>query len=287
MKETILEIYDKFIQIGPEYEEEKYKKQTNLLNKIYNSIPNNAQFRTLSRMLSDQSTDLVHYYTYQNHSYWDAISGKRVLTNGSDIFAVLDLWWPSENYLFEITKGTLSRVIVLELLKEKFQCTLSELPEHYHGSADIIDTILPDFYKLFGGQEFYCFFMGDPRNGLRKRPIKIRKVRVVDMVASKSYYNYYFRPTFEDAQTKQRVYLGYGSGWHFYLTKEQLKARLDDLSNYWMKDWDKKVEILGKNIKNLEDQLKARKQELHMYQSSIADYNKSIKNILWKDYSTL
>ena len=141
-----------------------------------------------------------------------------------------------------------------------------------------------------GRTEFYGFWMPDSRNSVRKRPIKIRRLEVGEIgLEGRTYYfnNLYPSLTLKDKDTKEEFKFpgGYGlDGWCFYLSKETLTERLEDLENFWMRGYDQKVRSLNQEIKTERTRLENLIRKREQFENGITEYQKKLHELLWKNF---
>ena len=293
MKNKILDYYVKHVEIDPKIESEDLDtiiaNSTSLFNLMGQGYKGMGQ--GLSNMFKRVADEASIYKSYHGYERFKTISGNKVIyTKGTDIFGVLDNWWPSETFTFDITNGALLRSYIFQALYDKFGSnSMKEIYDNYKvkSTTPLIDVVLPEVFEDIKDQEWYVINMGDPYNSARKRPIKIREIQIenIDPISSYSGYRNVLDMKVIDKKTKEQLGLSYFSyGWHAYPSKDILKARLEDIETLWLGDWDKKVENLGNRIKAKEKELESLKKERSKFMNTFDEYKKNVKGILWRDF---
>jgi predicted RNase H-like nuclease (RuvC/YqgF family) len=74
------------------------------------------------------------------------------------------------------------------------------------------------------------------------------------------------------------------SGWNFYLSKELLKTKLEELEILWTRGYDDRVRSLDFEIKRKTKELENLKDERNRYENGIEEFRKKIHQKLWKSF---
>ena len=282
----LLDFYKEHVLIDPEVKDEETKKVLDI----------SSQFNTtgLDYMYSayQSFSDLQNYMGYRENGfpeYFKSVSGNKVIKVG-DYMGVIDLWYPREICLFDLSRNPIMAGWVMADLMDRMCGTeditdLLKLPDPKTTLNESISRLLTEIK----GTEFYGFWMGDVRNSGRKRSIKIRRLEVerVEFEGRRTYYySLYPEMTMRDKDTREElIFNDYNlDGWGFYLSKELLADRLKDLENFWMRDYDTKVKSLNYEIgvkkRELENLINRRSE----FENGIGEYKKKIHDKLWKSF---
>jgi hypothetical protein len=154
----------------------------------------------------------------------------------------------------------------------------------------LLDQTLENLKKTLIGTTVWGFWLGDQRRGTRKRGIKIRELEIKEVMVPKSSYYYDVYPLGAVLYDKrERIDLrfetfGNYSGWNFYLSKELLKTKLEELEILWTRGYDVKVRGFDFEIKKKMKELENLKNERNKYENGIEEFRKKIHEKLWKSF---
>lgn len=284
---NLLDFYKEHVLIDPEVCDEEIKKVLDISNKFNTGTGLDYMYRAYQSF-----TDLQIYMGYRENGfpeYLKSVSGNKVIKVG-DYMGVIDLWYPKEICLFDISRNPIMAGWIME-----------DLMDRMCGTEDITDLLkLPDpkttlnesilrLLTEIKGTEFYGFWMGDAINSGRKRGIRIRRLEVISAEIEGGrtyYYNLYLEMTMKDKDTREElIFNSYNlGGWSFYLSKELLADRLKDLESFWMRDYDTKVKVLDQKVKTKRKELENLINRRSEFENGIGEYKKKIHRLLWKSF---
>jgi hypothetical protein len=203
---------------------------------------------------------------------------------------IIDLWYPKEICLFDLSRNPIMAGWIISDLMDRMCGTqditdLLKLPDPKKTMEESIERLLTEIK----GTEFYGFWMGDARNSRRKKSIKIRRLEVeeTELEGGRSYYySLYPNLKMKDKDTKEvLVFNGYNlDGWSFYLSKELLAERLKDLESFWMRGYDDKIRSLDYEVKTKKKELENLINRRKEFENGINEYQKKIHDKLWKSF---
>jgi hypothetical protein len=203
-----------------------------------------------------------------------------------DYIGIIDLWFPSESLLFSLTSPILSGWLVSDIICAGGLTGIEEIIQY----PSLLDQTLENLKKTLIGTTVWGFWLGDQRRGTRKRGIKIRELEIKEVMVPKSSYYYDVYPLGAVLYDKrERIDLrfetfGNYSGWNFYLSKELLKTKLEELEILWTRGYDVKVRGFDFEIKKKMKELENLKNERNKYENGIEEFRKKIHEKLWKSF---
>lgn len=285
MKE-ITKFYKEHIQVDLEVTQEDINQILNLANRFQGM--NSLGY--LYHVFETSATSLQNYMNYHEGNcpeYFKNVSGNKVIKVEGGYMGVIDLWYPREINLFNLIQNPImAGWVVQDLLgkMEKVEDIFS-----FPNPDRVLKESLDKLVKEIKDSEFYGFWMGDVRNSMRKKPIKIRRLGVTEIKLEDSRHYYsdlYPEMKMCDKDTGEIIEFNTYNleGWCFYLSKELLAERLKDLESYWMRGYDQKVKALDNEVKvkrkELENLINRRKN----FENGITEYQKKLHEILWKSF---
>ena len=279
----IIDFYKKHINIDPDSRDEDIGRALELTNVF------SGKLDILYSLYSNTLVDLQNYRSYKESGfpvYFKSVSGNKVIRVGENYAGVIDLWYPREHCLFDLTGPILGGWIINDILEFHKLDKIEEIIE-FRFPADTLKDCIARLITELVGTDIYGFYLGDPRNANRKRALKIRKfvIETVELPDRPNYRSYPLITSLKDTKNKETLRFSsyYYEGWNFYLSKELMESRLTDLENYWMIDYDTKVSDLDRKIETKEKELKNLKAEKGTYLNGIDEYRKKIHDLLWKN----
>jgi hypothetical protein len=246
---------------------EKFESIPILKNIYYRAIPN------------------ISSYCGPRIDYFESIDGNKVVMC-KDYIGIIDLWFPYESHLFNLTSPILSGWLVSEIICAGGLTGIEEIIQY----PTLLVQALENLKKTLIGTTVWGFWLGDQRRGTRKRGIRIRELEIkeVRVLNSGSYCGVYPLETIL-YDKRERINLRFEtnesySGWNFYLSKELLKTKLEELEILWTRGYDDRVRGLDFEIKRKTKELENLKYERNKYENGIEEFRKKIHQKLWKSF---
>lgn len=278
--------YKEHVIVDPEVTQEDINQILNLANRFQSM----DSLDYLYHVFETSATSLQNYKNYRESNYpeyFKNVSGNKVIKVEGGYMGVIDLWYPREINLFNLIQNPIMVGWVIQDLlarMEKVEDILS-FPDPDRVLKESLDKLV----KKIEGTEFYGFWMGDARNSVRKKPIKIRRLEVTEirLEDSRHYYSgLYPKMKMCDKDTGEIIKFNTYNldGWYFYLSKELLAERLKDLETYWMRGYDQKVKALEYEVKAKRKELENLINRRKNFENGITEYQKKLHEILWKSF---
>jgi hypothetical protein len=279
---NLLEFYEESVKLGPDIPNHieivvDYTEKVKKFDSIpYIPILKNIYLRTLPD---------ISNYCGSRIDYFESINGNKVVMC-KDYIGIIDLWFPSERPLFDLTSPILSGWLVSEIICAGGLTGIEEIIQY----PSLLDQALENLKKTLIGTTIWGFWLGDQRRGIRKRGIRIRELEIkeVRVPVSGGYYGIYPLETIL-YDKRERVNLRFESnehysGWNFYLSKELLKTKLEELEILWTRGYDDRVRSFDFEIKKKTKELENLKDERNKYENGIEEFRKKIHEKLWKSF---
>jgi len=284
MKNRLTEVYNKYLVIDPDIEK-NYPGLADNISTMVTEFSTSERFKTLNSMYARSFSDIQYRVRNNDRNNNKPISGYKTFVSPElRLYATQSSFFPWETDLFRLDLSYI-KFLIVELILEKYSCSLSELKSVYKGTEDIVETVIPDLETIFKDQEFYGFFGGDPYNHTRSRSLKKRKLEFIEFSKRvRSYYNSDRAVIMKDLKTKETLTINPGWGWCIYPSLEIMNTRLSDLEAYWMGKFDTEAKNIDNEIERTEKQLKQLKDRKDKYLNSVSTYSKKVKEVLWKDF---
>lgn len=280
---NLLDFYKEHVQIDPEVTQEEITENLNLANCFQEG------FDYLYHVFETTLSNLQNYKMYKESGfpeYFKSVSGNKVVKVGSYI-GVLDLWYPREVNMFNLTHNPICAGWVIQDLLGRME-RIEDIIKFPNPSQTLTESIGRLLNKI-KGTEFYGFWMGDTRNSGRKRSIKIRRLEVtkIELPDVKYYYSsLYPEMVMRDKDTREEIVFSQYNldGWSFYLSKELLADRLNDLESFWMRGYDDKIRALDYEVKVKKKELENLINRRSEFENGITEYKKKLHRLLWKSF---
>ena len=277
----LLRIYNKFLVIDPEIPD-------SIINKYEITLSRFTARRSDLTVISDLYEGMVNQISFFKNirGYLDGPkSCRKVLVDPEyEFFAYLENWWPSISEVFDFSKPVLLPCIA-EIIKSRFSCSISDLPETYTGK-DFFSDIFSDFKDYIDTQEWFGFNLGDKYNIKRSRSIKKRKLKFNNIRLKPPGYSRYSYADVEfiDKKSKEKIHIRPGYGWELFYSEELMNERLQDIESLWLQRYDLEAKRYDDNIKKLRKELREAERIRNRILGKSIEFQKKIKNILWKDF---
>jgi hypothetical protein len=252
---NLLEFYEESVKLGPDI--------PNHIEIVVDYSEKVKKFETMPILKNIYSQTLpdISNYCGSRLDYFESINGNKVVMC-KDYIGIIDLWFPYESLLFNLTSPILSGWLVSEIICAGGLTGIEEIIQY----PSLLEQTLENLKKTLIGTTVWGFWLGDQRRGTRERGIKIRELEIKEVTVPNSggYYGVYPLETvlYDKRERKDLRFRDYGS-WNFYLSKELLAERLKDLESFWMRGYDQKVKSLDyeveKKRKELENLISKRK----------------------------
>ena len=286
MAKGLLDFYKEHVLIDPEVSDEEIGRILEITNK----------FNSLDFMyhIFQSFSDLQNYMGYRTNGYpeyFKSVSGNKVVKVG-EYMGIIDLWYPRETCLFDLTRNPIMAGWVVKDLMDRM-CGTQDITEllKLADPKKMVEESVGRLAKEIEGSEFYGFWMPDARNSARKKPIKIRRFEVMEVVTKEKGRTHYYYSEFPDLKmmdkdTKETYYFNQYNldGWNFYLSKELLAERLKDLESFWMRGYDDRVRSLDYEVKVKRKELENLINRRSEFENGITEYKNKLHNILWKSF---
>ena len=278
----LLDFYKARMKIDPEVDCMNLIKKYDDLYKKFRGLPN--EVGKLSDIYYNSSANL---YTYSGPvlEYFASVSGIKAII-GDEYFGLIDYYFPYESPLFDLEYSPIMCGWLIEDIKTKNHLTRIETLLDYPDPSSIVKLSFSNLADAIREQDYWGFWMGDLRNYKRKTPIKLRHFRVKNGSPITIYP--LLSITLKDQNDGKELKIeDIGSGWRFYLSKELLEEKLGDLEILWTRGYDDRVRRLDGLIKEKQKELDNLILDRKTYMNGLSEYKEKLKNILWKDFSTL
>ena len=277
---NLLEFYEESVKLGPDIPNyiEIVKDYSERVKK-FESIPilKDIYFKTVSE---------ISNYCGSRVDYFESINGNKVVMC-KDYIGIIDLWFPSESPLFNLTSPILSGWLISEIICAGGLTGIEEIIQY----PSLLDQAFENLKKTLIGTTIWGFWLGDQRRGTRKRGIKIRELEIKEVRDPKfigGYYsNYPLETVLYDKRERKDLKFEsneYYSGWNFYLSKELLKTKLEELEILWTRGYDDRIRSFDFEIKRKTKELENLKDERNKYENGIEEFRKKIHEKLWKSF---
>ena len=278
MKNRLTEVYNKYLVIDPDYSKD-YPSLISSINEMVNNF-SSSNFKTL-RDMYQRSVNSVSYATSRDDK--PNSGNKAFISLEFRLCATQESFFPWEVDLFKFDSSYI-KFLIMELILEKYRCSISEIKDVYRDSKDIVDSIQPELEAVLKDQEFFGFYGGDPYNHTRSRALKKRKLEFIKFSDKRSYYSSDRSAIMKDTKTKEQLTIHTGWGWYLYPSEEIMNTRLSDLEVYWMRKFDKEAKSIDREIEVAEKNLERLKDKKNKFLNSVSTYSKKVKDVLWKDF---
>ena len=277
---NLLEFYEESVKLGPDIPNyiEIVKDYSERVKK-FESIPilKDIYFKSISE---------ISNYCGSRVDYFESINGNKVVMC-KDYIGIIDLWFPSESPLFNLTSPILSGWLISEIICAGGLTGIEEIIQY----PSLLDQAFENLKKTLIGTTIWGFWLGDQRRGTRKRGIKIRELEIKEVRDPKfigGYYsNYPLETVLYDKRERKDLKFEsneYYSGWNFYLSKELLKTKLEELEILWTRGYDDRIRSFDFEIKRKTKELENLKDERNKYENGIEEFRKKIHEKLWKSF---
>ena len=277
---NLLEFYEESVKLGPDIPNyiEIVKDYSERVKK-FESIPilKDIYFKTVSE---------ISNYCGSRVDYFESINGNKVVMC-KDYIGIIDLWFPSESPLFNLPSPILSGWLISEIICAGGLTGIEEIIQY----PSLLDQAFENLKKTLIGTTIWGFWLGDQRRGTRKRGIKIRELEIKEVRDPKfigGYYsNYPLETVLYDKRERKDLKFEsneYYSGWNFYLSKELLKTKLEELEILWTRGYDDRIRSFDFEIKRKTKELENLKDERNKYENGIEEFRKKIHEKLWKSF---
>ena len=276
---NLLEFYEKSVKLGPDIPNDiEIVKDYSEKVKKFESIPilKGIYFRALPEISNYCGTRL---------DYFESINGNKVVMC-KDYIGIIDLWFPSERLLFDLTSPILSGWLISEIICAGGLTGIEEIIQY----PSLLNQTLENLKKTLIGTTIWGFWLGDQRRGTRKRGIKIRELEIKEVrIPEPAYYGfvYHLETVLYDKRERREMRFETNedyNGWNFYLSKELLKTKLEELEILWTRGYDDKVRGFDFKIKKKTKELENLKDERNRYENGIEEFRKKIHQKLWKSF---
>lgn len=282
---NLLDFYKKHVQIDPEV----------INGDILETIRLSSKFQGVTGLdylyyvFTDSTSRLQTYQDFRGRGfpeYFKSVTGNKVIeVKEGGYIGVIDLWYPREIPMFDLIQNPICAGWVIQDLLGKMEKLEDILM--FSNPAHILTESISQLLKVIEETEFYGFWMGDARNSGRKKSIKIRRLEVTKIDIPGQYYSsFYPNMTMRDKDTKEELkFNSYNfDGWCFYLSKELLAERLENLESFLMRDYDQKVRVMDNEIKVKKKELENLILKRKNFENGIDQYQKKIHDVLWKNF---
>ena len=274
MENNLLEFYKKNLVIDPEISQDKI----NECYAIINDLP------PLLKRIYCNAVATLDCYIGNKIEYFNTVSGNRAIIT-KNYAGVLDNWFPSESSIFSLCNPILSGWIVEEIAEKGCLEKISDFSSSLVPNS-LIDSVLNSLINMFLGQDLWGFWMGDLRNNSRRRPVRLRRVKVIKCEIDETWLSVILK----DHHTKEEIVLDReykSSGWNFYFSRDLLEKKLSDLEVLWTRNYDTRVHGLDLQVASKRKELENLIRKRENLMNGISEYRENIKKLLWTGYSTL
>jgi len=273
---NLLEFYEESVKLGPDI-----PNHIEIVEDYCNKVKKFESMPILKNIYSRTLPDISNYCG-SRLDYFESINGNKVVMC-KDYIGIIDLWFPSERPLFDLTSPILSGWLVSEIICAGGLTGIEEVIQY----PSLLDQTFENLKKTLIGTTVWGFWLGDQRRGTRKRGIKIRELEIKEVNDPKYYGIYPLETVLYDK--RERVDLrfeinGDYKGWNFYLSKELLKTKLEELEILWTRGYDDRVRGFDFEIKKKTKELENLKDERNKYENGIEEFRKKIHEKLWKSF---
>ena len=276
---NLLEFYEESVKLGPDI-----PNQTEIVKDYCEKVKKFESMPILKNIYSRTLPEISNYCSSRS-DYFETINGNKVVMC-KDYIGIIDLWFPYESLLFNLTSPILSGWLVSEIICAGGLTGIEEIIQY----PTLLVQTLENLKKTLIGTVVWGFWLGDQRRGTRKRGIKIRELEIKEatVLNSGGYYGVYPLETVL-YDKRERIDLRFKTsedyrGWNFYLSKELLKTKLEELEILWTRGYDDRVRGFDYEIKKKTKELENLKNERNKYENGIEEFRKKIHEKLWKNF---
>jgi hypothetical protein len=276
---NLLGFYEESVKLGPDI-----PNHAEIIKDFCDKVKKFESMPILKNIYSRTLPEISNYCGSRS-DYFETINGNKVVMC-KDYIGIIDLWFPYESLLFNLTSPILSGWLVSDIICSGGLVGIEEIIQY----PTLLVQTLENLKKTLIGTVIWGFWLGDQRRGTRKRGIKIRELEIKEATVLNpgGYYGVYLLETVlydkrEGIDLKFKTSEDY-RGWNFYLSKELLRTKLEELEILWTRGYDDRVRGFDYEIRRKTKELENLKNERNKYETGIEEFRKKIHQKLWKSF---